>query len=187
MSSDDLQFDASKVGVVRPYSSKEVVFKFKPTMAGPFQETVFVENLLDSSADTCITMKATVYKKSHFHVENICDSVVISPKTLHSTIGAFVLHNDSDKAREFLVEFEVVLLTFFCSGSKKVVGQTIIISNFGRFSKNCFSTARDSRCGTCCEEYAPRTNGYCGKLQEIYEQSTTFAIQDEGFGETTQQ
>ncbi|EME29700.1 uncharacterized protein Gasu_29210 [Galdieria sulphuraria] len=106
VSSDDLQFDASKVGVVRPYSSKEVFFKFKPTMAGLFQETVFVENLLDSSADASITMKATVHKKSHFHVENLCDSVVISHNRLDSSVGAFVLYNDSDKTRDFLVEFE---------------------------------------------------------------------------------
>ncbi|GJQ10785.1 hypothetical protein GpartN1_g2576.t1 [Galdieria partita] len=106
VSSDDLQFDASKVGVVRPYSSKEVVFKFKPTMAGSFQETIFVENLLDSSADASITMKATVHKKSHFHVETICDSILLSRKRLHSSVGAFVLHNDSDKTRDFLVECE---------------------------------------------------------------------------------
>jgi hypothetical protein len=112
VSSDDLQFDASKVGVVRPYSSKEVVFKFKPTMAGPFQETVFVENLLDSSADASITMKAIVHKKSHFHVETICDSVVISRNRLQSSVGAFVLHNDSDKTREFVVEYEVFIRNF---------------------------------------------------------------------------
>eukprot|EP00871_Galdieria_phlegrea_P001376 jgi/Galph1/2239/GphlegSOOS_G908.1 len=115
---DDLQFDNSKVGVIRPYSSKEIAFKFKPGMAGPFQETVFIENLLDSSSDETVTIKATVHKKSHFHVESLCDSLIVSKETGISTVGYFLLCNDSDKSREFVVESETytdgIPVTSFC-------------------------------------------------------------------------
>eukprot|EP00002_Diphylleia_rotans_P020180 TRINITY_DN3914_c0_g1_i4.p1 TRINITY_DN3914_c0_g1~~TRINITY_DN3914_c0_g1_i4.p1 ORF type:complete len:2911 (-),score=486.97 TRINITY_DN3914_c0_g1_i4:749-9481(-) len=68
--SECIQFVSNQIGVCRPYETKEVPFIFQPVFEGKFQEAFFVQNMLDSSNDKLITIKAQLMKPKVFSVQS---------------------------------------------------------------------------------------------------------------------
>eukprot|EP01135_Chromosphaera_perkinsii_P011921 Nk52_evm38s2531 gene=Nk52_evmTU38s2531 len=101
-SGDILINDDSKVGIVRPYGSKEIQFVFKPSLPGAFYETLNVENILDPSQSQTIHLKARVKKPATFFIQSL--SIEFEPEIEseeRSNPAAIILSNTSSKTRRY--------------------------------------------------------------------------------------
>eukprot|EP00181_Compsopogon_caeruleus_P000060 CAMPEP_0184684024 /NCGR_PEP_ID=MMETSP0312-20130426/13513_1 /TAXON_ID=31354 /ORGANISM="Compsopogon coeruleus, Strain SAG 36.94" /LENGTH=1453 /DNA_ID=CAMNT_0027136811 /DNA_START=123 /DNA_END=4484 /DNA_ORIENTATION=+ len=106
VASGDIHFDGVNVGVVRPYSAKEVPFLFSPTLVGRLQETLLVENLLDPRDEHKVIIKALVFRKRLFILrrENIANFGLITTNEPSKHALRMRITNDSDKTRKFTVQ-----------------------------------------------------------------------------------
>lgn len=68
ISSGFLRLPAGRKGVVPALGSHSVQFVFKPSLPGPFEETLEIANVLDSSNNQVVTIKARVLKPETFAV-----------------------------------------------------------------------------------------------------------------------
>lgn len=99
-------YDSGRLGVVRPFSVATIPFIFRPSLPGQFLEVVRVVNVMDISATRNLTVKASVGKRSNFHVLPLgpTDFGTISYGKESSHVLKFEVHNDTDKPRRFTVK-----------------------------------------------------------------------------------
>ena len=71
VASGDISIPTGKSGVVRGFSRKEVEFLFTPTLTGPFQEKLVIENVQNPESDQSVILKSNIRKPPNFHVENL--------------------------------------------------------------------------------------------------------------------
>ncbi|RSH81358.1 hypothetical protein EHS25_006889 [Saitozyma podzolica] len=70
IASGDLKLGLGRYGVISAFGRKEVGnFSFTPSLVGNYNETMVVENVLDSFNDQNVSVKATVRKQPTFSVE----------------------------------------------------------------------------------------------------------------------
>lgn len=107
IASGDLQVSSdSKVGVLRGYGSRELKFKFKPSLSGKFHETLTFVNVQDPEALTVITIKADIKKHQRFAIKNndIDFSDVIM--NTESALKRIVITNTTKQRRVFDIKVD---------------------------------------------------------------------------------
>jgi hypothetical protein len=105
IASGNLKLGLGRYGVISAFGRKEVEsFSFTPSLFGNFQETIVLENVLDSSNDQNVLVKAAVRKLPSFAVEpTSIDFGNFGNQKWPAAMG-FVLTNISKHERTFLVE-----------------------------------------------------------------------------------
>ncbi|WVQ99833.1 hypothetical protein IAU59_006976 [Kwoniella sp. CBS 9459] len=134
IASGDLKLGLGRYGVISAFGRKEVEnFSFTPSLTGNYQETITVENVLDSWNDQSVAVKAVVRKVPTFKVEpstldfGIVDSASASTaviksdargkskeakakndKTSWPSAQSFVVTNISKHDRTFVIAINVL-------------------------------------------------------------------------------
>ena len=68
LASYDITFNANRHGVIRPYRSREVELIFKPSIVGPVDEKLLIENVHDATSTQTVRLKANVRAPNVFYV-----------------------------------------------------------------------------------------------------------------------
>lgn len=106
IASGDIKLSRGRYGVVPGYGKREVEFVFSPSMSGPFQEKLVVENVADRDNDQTVVLKANVRKTPNFAVDpGAINFGACSPGKL-STPESFVLTNTTAKSRSFVIAID---------------------------------------------------------------------------------
>jgi hypothetical protein len=98
-------FGSSSKGVVRPFSTKQVAFLFKPTLHNSsFFQTLTVKNVRDPSKQLQVNVKASVHKPVSFQIHT--SELDFGPTLLNerSRTLRLVLTNTTNKMRMFTLE-----------------------------------------------------------------------------------
>ena len=69
ISSGFLSVSNGRKGIIEARSSKNIEFTFRPTLHGPFEETLTIENVLDNSNSQTVIIKAKVFKQELFTIQ----------------------------------------------------------------------------------------------------------------------
>lgn len=109
----------NELGLIKPFGKKEVLFTFKPTLSGPFQEHISVENILDRSTEQ-ITFKSVIKRQENFILDDI--DMNFGPSFLDSVntiVHRIVISSTSfNKSRTFEVRVNPEEFQFtHCNGS----------------------------------------------------------------------
>lgn len=107
IASGNLKLGLGRYGVVSAFGRKEVAsFSFTPSMVGNYQETILVENVLDSHNDQNVLVKATVRKMPAFSLD--VTKLDFAPPAVGAWPAStgFVITNTSKTERTFVVETE---------------------------------------------------------------------------------
>ncbi|RHZ71084.1 hypothetical protein Glove_262g53 [Diversispora epigaea] len=125
IASGDIVFGIGRLGIVRGYGKKEIVFSFKPSLSGPFHERIEIENILDRENNQVLSVKANIKKQYNFFIQNlsmdfgVCLINEIAPKVQHITIS-----NTNKQSRTIEVRFDPQDLKFnACIGELNFVLQ----------------------------------------------------------------
>ena len=104
IASGDLKLGLGRYGVISAFGRKEVEsFSFNPSIPGPYQESITVENVLDQLQIQTVSVKAAVRKLTNFTVEPA--SLDYGEVELGKVVAlTLVLTNVSKKERIFSVE-----------------------------------------------------------------------------------
>ena len=106
IASGDIKLGIGRYGVVPGYGKREVEFSFSPSMSGPFQEKLVVENVADRDNDQAVVLKANVRKTPNFAVDpSAINFGACTPGKL-STPESFVLTNTTAKSRSFVIAID---------------------------------------------------------------------------------
>lgn len=106
IASGDIKLSSGRYGVVPGYGKREVEFVFSPSMSGPFQEKLVVENVADRDNDQTVVLKANVRKTPNFAVDpGAINFGACTPGKL-STPESFVLTNTTAKSRSFVIAID---------------------------------------------------------------------------------
>ncbi|CBQ73331.1 conserved hypothetical protein [Sporisorium reilianum SRZ2] len=106
IASGDIKLSSGRYGVVPGYGKREVEFVFSPSMSGPFQEKLVVENVADRDNDQTVVLKANVRKTPNFAVDpGAINFGACTPGRL-STPESFVLTNTTAKSRSFVIAID---------------------------------------------------------------------------------
>ncbi|SNX83766.1 uncharacterized protein MEPE_02474 [Melanopsichium pennsylvanicum] len=106
IASGDIKLSSGRYGVVPGYGKREVEFVFSPSMSGPFQEKLVVENVADRDNDQTVVLKANIRKTPNFAVDpGAINFGACSPGKL-STPESFVLTNTTAKSRSFVIAID---------------------------------------------------------------------------------
>lgn len=107
IASGNLKLGLGRYGVVSAFGRKEVAsFSFTPNMVGNYQETIVVENVLDSYNDQNVSVKATVRKMPGFLLDVAKLDMAPSQAGAWPSTASFVITNTSKSERTFVVEVE---------------------------------------------------------------------------------
>ncbi|CAG8447699.1 8569_t:CDS:10 [Diversispora eburnea] len=113
IASGDIVFGIGRLGIVRGYGKKEIVFSFEPSLSGPFHERIEIENILDRENNQVLSVKANIKKQYNFFIQNlsldfgVCLINEIAPKVQHITIS-----NTNKQSRTIEVRFDPQDLKF---------------------------------------------------------------------------
>lgn len=102
IASGDLQFHEDKYGILRPYGSREIHFRYKPSLPGVFHEKITIVNVLDDSSSVALNVKSNVLKRNKFTVE--CPELSFGTVELNDPSEVYqqiTLSNTSEKRRTF--------------------------------------------------------------------------------------
>lgn len=103
IASGDIKLSSGRFGVVPAHGKREIEFVFCPSLTGPFNEKLVIENVADRDRDLPIYLKATVHKKPNFSVEPaVIDFGECKPGKLTET-EFITVSNITGKARTFVV------------------------------------------------------------------------------------
>ncbi len=106
IASGDIKLSSGRYGVVPGYGKREVEFVFSPSMSGPFQEKLVVENVADRDNDQTVVLKANIRKTPNFAVDpSAINFGACTPGKL-STPESFVLTNTTSKSRTFVIAID---------------------------------------------------------------------------------
>ncbi|WFD40599.1 uncharacterized protein MJAP1_003587 [Malassezia japonica] len=106
IASGDIRLGLGRYGIVPGYGKRGVDFTFSPSLSGPFQEKLLVENIADHDNDQPVVLKASVRKVANF---------AIDPSSLHfgtcraghvSMPESVLVSNTTNKNRTFLVKVD---------------------------------------------------------------------------------
>lgn len=109
IASGDLKLGLGRYGVISAFGRKEFEnFSFVPSLTGTFNETIVIENVLDSYNDQNVSVKANVRKPPAFTIEPAAlEFGVIDPASQVDQLN-FVLTNVSKHERTFVVEVKPI-------------------------------------------------------------------------------
>lgn len=103
IASGDIKLSSGRYGVVSAHGKREVEFVFSPSLTGPFQEKLIIENVADRDRDLTVFLKANVRKKPNFTVDpTVIDFGDCKPGKLAEP-RSFTVSNTTNKARTFVV------------------------------------------------------------------------------------
>ena len=112
IASGDLKLGLGRLGVIAAFGRKEIEnFNFVPSLGGNYQETLTVNNVLDSFNDQSIAIKAVVRRQPALAVEpGSIDFGAVEPRTMSSgkwtDAKHFLLTNTSKVERTFVLEVQ---------------------------------------------------------------------------------
>jgi len=108
IASGDLKLGLGRYGVISAFGRKEVEnFSFTPSLVGNYQETIVVENVLDSFNDQNVAVKANVRRMPAFTVEpSVLDFGSIDTDAKWPRPLNFTLANVSKHERTFVIEIQ---------------------------------------------------------------------------------
>jgi hypothetical protein len=105
IASGNLKLGLGRYGVVSAFGRKEVAsFSFTPSLVGNYQETIVVENVLDSNNDQNVQVKATVRKMPAFSLDVAKLQFAPTQTDTWPAAASFVITNTSKTDRTFVVE-----------------------------------------------------------------------------------
>jgi hypothetical protein len=107
IASGDLKLGLGRYGVISAFGRKEVGnFSFNPSLVGNFNETIVVENVLDSFNDQNVSVKAAVRKQPTFSVDpaTLDFGIIDTANSSRAAPQSFVVTNASKGERTFVVE-----------------------------------------------------------------------------------
>ncbi|PWN28154.1 hypothetical protein BDZ90DRAFT_251811 [Jaminaea rosea] len=103
IASGDIKLSSARFGVVPAHGKREVEFSFCPTLTGPFNEKLVIENVADRDRDLTVFLKATVHKKPNFTVEPASLDFGASRAGKLTEPLVITVSNTTSKARTFVV------------------------------------------------------------------------------------
>ncbi|TPX41332.1 hypothetical protein SeLEV6574_g06148 [Synchytrium endobioticum] len=92
VASGDVIIGEGRYGIIRSSAQKEVEFVFDPSLSGPFQERLMVENVLDHTNDQVLSLKAQIRKPSNFFIQS-----------MDIDFGACLIDKESPKPQSLVV------------------------------------------------------------------------------------
>jgi hypothetical protein len=109
--SNDFKLEEGRYGLVEPFGKREITgFTFTPSLPGPFQEKLSVENVQDVDNSQTLSVKAVVRKTYSFWVTPLdLDFGIIDLSQPFTQSGSFSISNTSKGERTFIVEVEALL------------------------------------------------------------------------------
>ncbi|CAO1632236.1 unnamed protein product [Parajaminaea phylloscopi] len=103
IASGDIKLHSGRYGVVPAHGKREIEFVFSPSLTGPFNEKLVIENVADRDQDLTVFLKATVHKRPNFSIEPATvDFGECRPGKLTDT-QFITVSNTTSKARTFVV------------------------------------------------------------------------------------
>ncbi|KAI9361647.1 hypothetical protein DFJ73DRAFT_956941 [Zopfochytrium polystomum] len=107
IASGDLIIVEGRNGLVRGYGQKEIEFVFDPSLAGPFNERLVIENVQDKDNDHALTIKALIRQPSKFSVDTASiDFGIINVNQLVKSAEALIVSNTTKQARTMEVRLD---------------------------------------------------------------------------------
>ncbi|GLD94924.1 hypothetical protein PINS_up003549 [Pythium insidiosum] len=108
ISSGFLEIKEGEVGVVKAFGTKDILFEFQPTLAGPFEEKLRIINVQDPENSISITIKAKVVKRETFKLLQSgqvlsLGKCLVGEKTQDVKIA---VRNTSRKRREYVIQLD---------------------------------------------------------------------------------
>ncbi|OMJ24929.1 hypothetical protein AYI70_g1251 [Smittium culicis] len=106
ISSGDISFRDYRYGIVRAFDEKKVEFYFKPTLAGNYNEKIFVTNVVDFEQSQIVILKAVVLKTFNFHINELVldyGTITMNSNSVNLPIKYLAIRNTSTVARTFIV------------------------------------------------------------------------------------
>ncbi|WVQ85709.1 hypothetical protein IAT38_007875 [Cryptococcus sp. DSM 104549] len=115
IASGDLKLGLGRYGVISAFGRKQVDnFTFTPSLVGNYQETIMVENVLDSWNDQALAVKAAVRKVPAFKVDPASlEFGVVEKGGAKPAAREIVLTNVSKNERTFVVAVQSLASTSF--------------------------------------------------------------------------
>lgn len=105
IASGNLKLGVGRYGVISAFGRKEVAsFSFTPSLVGNYNETIAVENVLDSHNDQNVLVKATVRKMPAFSLDVTRLDIAPNAPGTWPTCAGFVVTNTSKSERTFVIE-----------------------------------------------------------------------------------
>ncbi|KAI9329352.1 hypothetical protein BDR26DRAFT_729799 [Obelidium mucronatum] len=113
ISSGDITIPEARIGLIRGYGKKEIDFIFEPSLAGPFQEKLTIENIQDRENDQTLTIKANIRQPSKFSIDTVeLDFGPCLVGEFSGNIQHIAITNTSSKTRTFEVRIDDEKLDF---------------------------------------------------------------------------
>lgn len=105
IASGNLKLGVGRYGVISAFGRKEVAsFSFTPSLVGNYNETITVENVLDSHNDQSVLVKATVRKMPTFSLDVTKLDIAPNAPGTWPTCASFVVTNTSKSERTLVIE-----------------------------------------------------------------------------------
>ncbi|KAK4689736.1 hypothetical protein P7C73_g398, partial [Tremellales sp. Uapishka_1] len=110
IASGNLKLGLGRYGVISAFGRKQVEsFSFTPSLVGNYQETIVLQNVLDSANDQNVSVKAAVRKQPSFTIDTaLLDFGTFVPDEKWPSDFEFLITNVSKHERTFLVEVAAV-------------------------------------------------------------------------------
>ncbi|KAJ1947720.1 hypothetical protein FBU59_001839 [Linderina macrospora] len=106
IASGDIRFvDSNRYGVVRGFDSRKIVFVFRPSLTGAYNEQISIANVLNAHGGKTATLKAVVRRPSKFYIQSLALSFPspLSVDQRSDEFQALVLKNMTPKTRILVV------------------------------------------------------------------------------------
>jgi hypothetical protein len=104
IASGDIIFSESRAGVIRGYGTREIEFVFDPSLPGPFQEKITIENVLNPENDQAVIVKAHIKQHDTFMIEALKASFGVCRVDYLPVAQSITISNTSKKlVRQFEV------------------------------------------------------------------------------------
>ncbi|KAJ2799166.1 hypothetical protein H4R20_004543, partial [Coemansia guatemalensis] len=111
IASGDICFvDNNRYGVVRGLDSRKVVFVFRPSLNGVYNEQISIANVLDPSGAKRATLKAVVRRPSKFYIQSLhlrfdsgAEPLEIGNRSRSHVVQLLTVRNMTPKTRQLLV------------------------------------------------------------------------------------
>lgn len=110
IASGDIKLASGRYGIVPAHGKREVEFIFSPSLTGPFQEKLVIENVADRDRDLTVSLKASVRKKPNFTVEPTTIDLGDCLLGRLTDASSFTISNTTSKSRTFVIAVDVAEL-----------------------------------------------------------------------------
>ncbi|ETO23511.1 hypothetical protein RFI_13666 [Reticulomyxa filosa] len=110
--STNIKIEHGLCGIIQPYATRNVWFKFKPSIPGTYRETMMIQNLLDQSHQL-VTLKASMHRPDHFWLDSMNVDFGVIEVDQRSPPQKLVIKNISNKPRDIVLRTSFFFFSHF--------------------------------------------------------------------------